>query len=122
MVTTLGAAFAAAAVAVVAFCGSLMTTFCAAALAVGVLCAGSTSATTPAPAPPPITAPATRPAMPTRRPPGPRGAAGRRVAVVRGHGEAVPRRLLRRLLVRLLRLARGGLLAVLGGCGRLAVL
>src|SRR4051794_20159139 len=67
MVTTLGAAFAAAAVAVVAFCGSLMTTFCAAAADGVVLCEdGATSATTPAPAPPPITAPATRPAMPIR--------------------------------------------------------
>src|SRR3954452_3323737 len=66
MVTTLGAAFAAAAVAVVAFSGSLMTTFCAAAADGVVLCDGSTSATTPAPAPPPITAPATGPAMPIR--------------------------------------------------------
>src|SRR3954468_4073928 len=66
MVTTLGAAFAAAAVAVVAFSGSLMTTFCAAAADGVVLWDGLTSATTPAPAPPPITAPATRPAMPIR--------------------------------------------------------
>src|SRR4051794_6701808 len=66
MVTTLGAAFAAAAVAVVAFCGSLMTTFCAAVADGVVPCEVPTSATTPAPAPPPITAPATRPAMPIR--------------------------------------------------------
>src|SRR4051812_30297894 len=66
MVTTLGAAFAAAAVAVVAFCGSLMTTFCAAAADGVVPCEVPASATTPAPAPPPITAPATRPAMPIR--------------------------------------------------------
>src|SRR3954449_8351575 len=75
MVTTLGAAFAAAAVAVVAFSGFLMTTFCAAGLEVGELCAGPTSATTPAPAPPPITAPATRPAIPTRSRPERRGPA-----------------------------------------------
>src|SRR5438270_11345306 len=73
MVTTLGAAFAAAAVAVVALFGSLMVTFCAAAGDAVVPCDGSTSATTPAPAPPPITAPATRPAMPIRSLPERRG-------------------------------------------------
>src|SRR4051794_29462876 len=73
MVTTLGAAFAAAAVAVVAFCGSLMTTFCAAVADGVVPCEVPTSATTPAPAPPPITAPATRPAMPIRSLPERRG-------------------------------------------------
>src|SRR4051794_41222538 len=73
MVTTLGAAFAAAAVAVVAFSGSLMTTFCAAAADGLVPSEVPTSATTPAPAPPPITAPATRPAMPIRSLPDRRG-------------------------------------------------
>src|SRR3954452_13024002 len=73
MVTTLGAAFAAAAVAVVAFSGSLMTTFCAAAADGLVPSEVPTSATTPAPAPPPITAPTTRPAMPIRSLPDRRG-------------------------------------------------
>src|SRR4051812_49741530 len=77
MVTTLGAAFAAAAVAVVAFSGSLMTTFCAAAADGLVPSEVPTSATTPAPAPPPITAPATRPAMPIRSLPDRRGRGAR---------------------------------------------
>src|SRR4051794_6407639 len=66
MVTTLGAAFAAAAVAVVADVGSLMTTVCAAAADGLVVPGWSIRATTPAPAPPPMTAPATSPAMPIR--------------------------------------------------------
>src|SRR4051794_26965153 len=66
MVTTLGAAFAAAAVAVVADCGFWMTTLCAVPAVVAVLAGSSRRGTTPAPAPPPISAPATRPAMPIR--------------------------------------------------------
>jgi hypothetical protein len=66
MVTTLGAAFAAAAVAVVAVSGFLMVTFCAEALVLDVAAGSSISPATPAPAPPPMSAPATRPAMPMR--------------------------------------------------------
>src|SRR3954469_13883693 len=65
-VTTLGAALAAAAVAVVAFSGFLMTTFCAAAADGVVPFESSVSSATPAPAPPPMRAPATRPAIPIR--------------------------------------------------------
>src|SRR4051794_39781525 len=71
MVTTLGAAFAAAAVVLVAFCASLMTTLCAEAplaLTTGSL---SVSAITPAPAPPPMSAAPTSPAAtPSRQRPG----------------------------------------------------
>src|SRR6478609_4164273 len=73
MVTTLGAALAAAAVAEVAVLGFLMTTFCAAADDPWVATGWSVSATTVAPAPPPITAPATRPAIPIRIRPDRRG-------------------------------------------------
>src|SRR5215218_383679 len=85
MVTTLGAAFAAAAVAVVAVFGFWMTTFWADALVAAGDAPSSTRVATPAPAPPPMRAPATRPAMPIRsRPPrrgepppaGERGASG----------------------------------------------
>ena len=66
MVTTLGAAFAAAAVAVVAVFGSWMTTLCAEAELASVPEGSSSRVTTPAPAPPPMRAPATRPATPMR--------------------------------------------------------
>src|SRR4051812_48458120 len=67
MVTTLGAALAAAAVVLVAFWASLMTTLCAAApLAVGTVWS-VVRATTPAPAPPPTSAAPTRPAATPRR-------------------------------------------------------
>ena len=71
MVTTLGAAFAAAAVVLVAFCGSLMTTLCAVAPLAVATVSSSVSAITPAPAPPPISAAPTRPAAtPSRQRPG----------------------------------------------------
>jgi hypothetical protein len=90
-VTTLGAAFAAAAVAVVAVCGSWMTTLCA----VGALdpfpAGSSNRVTTPAPAPPPMRAPATRPATPIRSRPLRRagwGSAGAPAGMPTGAGEA----------------------------------
>src|SRR3954466_6286629 len=90
MVTTLGAAFAAAAVAVVAESGFLMTTFCAAAGDPPVEVGWSRREGTPAPAPPPMTAPATRPAtpIPPRRvpAPAPSRAAPTRQRPVRGVG------------------------------------
>src|SRR3954468_11167757 len=77
MVTTLGSALAAAAVVLVAFFASLMTTLCALAPLAVATVPLSVSATTPAPAPPPISAPATRPATPIRQRPARRpGAAG----------------------------------------------
>src|SRR5215210_3359810 len=75
MVTTLGAALAAAAVALVAFWASLMTTLCAGAPLAVATVSPSVSATTPAPAPPPMSAPATRPATPSRQRPARRAGA-----------------------------------------------
>src|SRR3954471_24298654 len=78
MVTTLGAALAAAAVVLVAFWASLMTTLCAEAPLAVATVLSSVSATTPAPAPPPISAaPTRRAATPSRQRPGRRaGSAG----------------------------------------------
>src|SRR4051794_36460269 len=75
MVTTLGAALAAAAVVLVAFWASLMTTLCAETPLAVATVFPSVSAATPAPAPPPIRAPATRPATPSRQRPARRAGA-----------------------------------------------